>query len=89
MRSQSEPMRSVRRRGVVPSVEWPKRSRRLFARIASSTAFAGSLPSALSATYLNLISFGSPTSPSVKPGDTTGSASSHIPQTGSLKAPSP
>ena len=38
---------------------------------------------------LNLISFGVPASPLVKAGLTTGSASSQIPPTGSLKAPSP
>ena len=43
----------------------------------------------LSAIYFSLISDGVPASPLVNPGETTGSASSHILPTGSLKAPSP
>ena len=59
-----------------------------FDRMALRTASSAS-PWALSAIILNLISEGVPFRPSVYPGETTGSASSQIPQTGSLKAPSP
>ena len=93
VKSQSEPTKSVILLGVVPKDIFCPTKLFCFSFISLMIAFFRSLPVKLayllSATYLSFISFGVPISPSVKAGDTTGSASSQILPTGSLKAPSP
>ena len=93
VRSHREPRRSVSLRGVVPWVAMLPFRSASFLRMAFSIAERSSSPlraaKSLSARYLSFSSLGRPLRPSVKPGDTTGSASSHILPTGSLKAPSP
>ena len=70
VRSQSEPIRSVRRRGVVPSdTMLPTKLSLVFSRMRSSMAsFSASplrSPKSLSARYLSFSSFGVPTRPLV------------------------
>ena len=70
VKSHREPIRSVRRRGVVPMEAITRLlSSRLFLRMASRTASSSSLPlrcfRSLSARYFSFSSLGRPLSPSV------------------------
>ena len=69
VRSASEPIRSVRRRGVVPwETIWPLRSAsllRMYAEMASLSASPLRCAKLLSARYLSLTSLGVPSRPGV------------------------
>ena len=86
-------MRSVSCLGVVPwDAMLPTRLPsflRMLSEMASFSASPERSLKSLSARYLSFSSFGVPMRPSVKAGETTGSASSQILPLGSLKAPSP
>ena len=93
VKSQRLPSKSVSLLGVVPCEDWSATRFAFFSFISAFIAFLASSPDkspiALSARYLSFNSLGVPTKPFVYAGDTTGSASSQIPPTGSLNAPSP
>ena len=90
VKSHSEPIKSVNWRGVVPwDAMLPTRLPSLcliLSEIASFNASPLKSLKSLSAKYFNFNSLGVPIRPSVKAGDTTGSASSQILPWGSLKA---
>lgn len=93
VRSARDASKSVICLGVVPKEASPVMSSVLFLLALSSATIAsissGVFPSFALAMNFNFTSFGVPKSPKVAPNVVVGSANSHIPPTGSLKAPSP
>ena len=93
VKSHKEPIRSVSCLGDVPCEAILPTKLLPFSLILLEIASFNSAPlkflKSLSARYLCFYSFGVPTKPLVKAGDTTGSANSQILPCGSLKAPSP